>query len=190
MGDRLIAQGLAGDAGAHPGQGVAPFLGDRFAAIVAFFGAVARRRQRAGAQDRILHRIVDLVLHRAIARPSAGHVSLQLPSCEARSAAAIQRLQRFSGLLRSARNDGYFFSGCGGATYGLNAPPGTAEATGLSKPSLLTAETPNTQSSTRMCGRIARQLDGFGRIFPAASLLGALSPTNTQLSEIILLSAH
>ena len=42
----------------------------------------------------------------------------------------------------------------GGATYGLNAPPGTAEAIGLSKPSLLTDETPNTQSSTRMCLRV------------------------------------
>jgi len=47
-----------------------------------------------------------------------------------------------------------FFSA--GATYGLNAPPGTAEATGLSKPSLLTEETPNTQSSTRMCGSFAK----------------------------------
>src|SRR4051794_33140977 len=43
----------------------------------------------------------------------------------------------------------YFFVLGGGATYGLNAPPGTAEATGLSNPSLLTDETPNTQSSTR-----------------------------------------
>ena len=37
-----------------------------------------------------------------------------------------------------------------GATHGLNAPPGTAEATGLSKPSFDTEDTPNTQSSTRM----------------------------------------
>ena len=36
------------------------------------------------------------------------------------------------------------------ATYGLNAPPGTAEATGLSLPSAATEETPNVQSSTRM----------------------------------------
>ena len=40
--------------------------------------------------------------------------------------------------------------GGGGGTYGLNAPPGTAEATGLSEPSAATEETPNTQSSTRM----------------------------------------
>ena len=49
---------------------------------------------------------------------------------------------------------GYFFSSAGtGATHGLNAPPGTAEATGLSNPSALTDDTPNTQSSTRMCGK-------------------------------------
>src|SRR4029079_17859351 len=44
----------------------------------------------------------------------------------------------------------------GGATYGLNAPPGNAEATALSKPSLLTEETPKTQSSTRMWGRLTQ----------------------------------
>jgi hypothetical protein len=33
---------------------------------------------------------------------------------------------------------------------GLERAAGTAEATGLSNPSLLTDETPNTQSSTRM----------------------------------------
>src|SRR5688500_11945696 len=42
----------------------------------------------------------------------------------------------------------------GGFTHGLNAPPGTAEATGLSKLSALTEETPNTQSSTRMPSRM------------------------------------
>jgi hypothetical protein len=53
-----------------------------------------------------------------------------------------------------------------GATYGLNAPPGTADATGLSKPSLLTDETPNTQSSTRMWGSSTMA-------FPFAQLLSA-----------------
>jgi hypothetical protein len=47
----------------------------------------------------------------------------------------------------------------GGATNGLNAPPGTAAATGLSKPSLLTDETPNTQSSTRTLPRTIVQGD-------------------------------
>jgi hypothetical protein len=41
----------------------------------------------------------------------------------------------------------------GGATYGLKAPPGTADATGLANPFEATDATPNTQSSTRMCGR-------------------------------------
>src|SRR5258708_35015255 len=53
-------------------------------------------------------------------------------------------------MLRFARNGGYSVSVDGGAPYGLNAPPGTAEATELSKPSLLTDETPNIQSSTRI----------------------------------------
>src|SRR3954453_22977072 len=48
--------------------------------------------------------------------------------------------------------------GFGGATYRRNAPPGTAEATGLSNPSLLTDETPNTQSSTWMWGSKVLQL--------------------------------
>src|SRR4051794_25521053 len=60
----------------------------------------------------------------------------------------------------------YFFVLGGGATYGLNAPPGTADATGLSNPSLLTDETPNTQSSTRMWGR-------FTMAFPFAQELSA-----------------
>src|SRR4051794_26004383 len=75
MGHRFVAFGLAGDAGADAGQGLAPLLGDELAAIVAFLGALARRRQSTGAQDRVLHRIVDLVLHRAVACPPASHQS-------------------------------------------------------------------------------------------------------------------
>src|SRR3954453_22652290 len=58
--------------------------------------------------------------------------------------------------------------GFGGATYGLNAPPGTAEATGLSNPSLLTDETPNTQSSTRMWGSFAPQIVPSGAVLVVA----------------------
>lgn len=47
----------------------------------------------------------------------------------------------------------YFFSSTG-FTQGLKAPPGTAEATGLSKP-FFPDVTPNTQSSTRTCSRTA-----------------------------------
>ena len=48
------------------------------------------------------------------------------------------------------KGEGIYFPSSTGFTQGLKAPPGTAEATGLSKSSLLTDETPNTQSSTRM----------------------------------------
>jgi hypothetical protein len=71
----LVAFGLASDAGANARERVAALLRDRLAAIVAFESAVALRRQGTGAKDRILHRVVDLVLNRAVARPSAGHDS-------------------------------------------------------------------------------------------------------------------
>src|SRR5690242_4780398 len=71
-----------------------------------------------------------------------------------------RRTARFNEM--DPQGDGQRFFG-GGATYGLNAPPGTAEATGLSNPSLLTEETPNTQSSRRTCGKLTqlRQVPSF-----------------------------
>ena len=77
--NRLVARRLAGNAGADARKRLAPLLRDGLAAIVAFLGAFARRRQSTGAQDRILHRVVDLVLNRAIARPSTGHLLSFLP---------------------------------------------------------------------------------------------------------------
>src|SRR5437868_6245067 len=74
--DALIALRLAGDAGAHARQRLAPLLRDRLAAIVAFLGALALGRQRAGAQHGVFHRVLDLLFDRAVARPSAGHVAL------------------------------------------------------------------------------------------------------------------
>src|SRR6187549_2535413 len=67
-----------------------------------------------------------------------------------------------------------------GFTYGLNAPPGTAEATGLSKPSSLTDETPSTQSSTRTERRTCLMVSGVfgdptGRIGAGAVLYSPLS---------------
>ena len=50
--DRLVALRLAGDAGAHARQRLAPLLRDRLAAVVAFLGALARAasaRGRAGS---------------------------------------------------------------------------------------------------------------------------------------------
>jgi len=43
--------------------------------------------------------------------------------------------------------------GAGGGN-GLNIPPGTADATGLSDPSAATEDAPNTQSSTRTWGNL------------------------------------
>src|SRR4051794_41520445 len=74
MDNPLVAHGLAGDAGANAGQRIAALLRDRLAAIVAFLGALTMRRQSAGAQNGVLHRILDLLLDRPVARPSAGHV--------------------------------------------------------------------------------------------------------------------
>src|SRR5579884_1003433 len=62
MNHRFVPLRLAGDAGADAGKRLAPFLGDRPAAIVAFLRALALRSQRPRAKDRVLHRIVDLAL--------------------------------------------------------------------------------------------------------------------------------
>jgi hypothetical protein len=68
-----VALALARDAPSHPGEDVAALLRDRLAAVVAMGGAFARRRFGAGALHGILHRVFDLVLHRAVARPAASH---------------------------------------------------------------------------------------------------------------------
>src|SRR4051812_2463509 len=73
MGHRLVAHRLAGDTGAYSGQRFAPLLRDRLAAIIAFLRTLAVGRQCAGAENGLLHRILDLLLDRAVARPSAGH---------------------------------------------------------------------------------------------------------------------
>src|SRR5690606_36144311 len=63
---RGIAGTLAGDAGAYAGERAAPRFGDAFAALVAMLGAVSAWRLGAGAQHRVLDRVVDLILHRAV----------------------------------------------------------------------------------------------------------------------------
>src|SRR3954452_13873325 len=78
----------------------------------------------------------------------------------------------------------YFFGG--GATYGLNAPPGTAEATGLSNRSLLTDDTPNTQSSTRMCGRTTSQPAMASATLP----LGSWAALKFAGQRILRLNSH
>src|SRR3954468_15156943 len=63
-----------------------------------------------------------------LGRPAERFFSISHRHCEEHSDEAIQLRRGSPGLLRFARNDGYFFAAVGGATYGLNAPPGTAEA--------------------------------------------------------------
>src|SRR5690606_24686666 len=76
---RGVAGALAGDAGAHSGERAAPRLGNALAAIVAMLGALPERRFGPGAQHRVLDRVIDLVLHRAVARPAACHRVNLLP---------------------------------------------------------------------------------------------------------------
>src|SRR5918997_6861229 len=73
-GDRpRIAFRLALDAGPDAGHRLPPALGDGRAAIVAFAGAFAARHAEPGQLDRVLDRVVDLILHRAVPRPAASH---------------------------------------------------------------------------------------------------------------------
>jgi hypothetical protein len=71
--DCRVARRLTGYAGPRAGQSKTPALRNPLAAILAIVGTFARRHPCAGAEHGILHRIVDLILHRAIARPTAGH---------------------------------------------------------------------------------------------------------------------
>ena len=80
MYDKPVTFGLTGYASPDSGKGFASLIRNRLAAIVAFLGAFAMRSKRAGTKDRVLHRIVDLVLNRAVARPSTGHEPSFLPS--------------------------------------------------------------------------------------------------------------
>ena len=76
-----VALRLAGDAGAHARQGLAAALGDRLAAIVAIGRRSRPPASAPGAEHRVLDGVVDLVLHRAVARPAAGHGGLFLVVC-------------------------------------------------------------------------------------------------------------
>lgn len=75
-----VAAGLAGDAGPGAGHGEAALGGDLLAAFDAMRLALAGRRRRRKPRPRrqhgVLHRILDLILHRAIARPAACHWGL------------------------------------------------------------------------------------------------------------------
>ena len=75
-GKRPVAATLTRHAGSHSRQRPPPAFGDVVAAECT--EQFTRSAWHAGAcgQDRISHRIVDLILHRAIARPTASHLLL------------------------------------------------------------------------------------------------------------------
>src|SRR5690606_8599026 len=68
-----LAGFLAGAAQAHARHRLAPRLGDRRGAFLAARAAGTLRQLAARALDPVLHGRVDLILHRAVARPARGH---------------------------------------------------------------------------------------------------------------------
>src|SRR5690606_11306454 len=78
--DLRVPARLAGDAGPHAGNRLAAPFGDVLAAFLAMDRALSARQPRARREHRVLHGIVDLVLNRAVARPSAGHFRFHLSS--------------------------------------------------------------------------------------------------------------
>ena len=70
---RRVAHRLTRHAGPRAGQGKAPALGNALAAVLAIIGTFTGRHPRAGAEHGVLDRVVNLVLHRPIGRPTAGH---------------------------------------------------------------------------------------------------------------------
>src|SRR6478736_9859848 len=68
--------GLTRNACTHAGQGLAARRGDRLAAFVAELRAFAGGHVGPRGEHRVLHRVVDLVLHRAVARPASGHFAI------------------------------------------------------------------------------------------------------------------
>lgn len=71
MNDLLVADRLAGHASARSRQCLPPLLRDQLSAVVRSF---ARFQASPYRLDSIPDRVVNLVLRRAVARPSAGHI--------------------------------------------------------------------------------------------------------------------
>ena len=105
MHDRLVALGLARDAGPHAGQRLAPLLRDRLAAIVAFLGALALRASahgRAGPRPSPCRRSGPEPRRRAsIRRPC---ISSTIVIADVSAGIPLQRCKEAG----PARNDGYF----------------------------------------------------------------------------------
>jgi hypothetical protein len=80
MGGFTILRRLTGDAFLHAGYCLAASFGNFCVAFFAMRFAFARGHFRPGAQDRVFHRVVDLILHRAVRCPSVRH-SLTILRC-------------------------------------------------------------------------------------------------------------
>lgn len=74
----LFAYGLTGDAGPRADQRHSASQRDRLAAFLAFFESNTRRHTRSRSRQSIPHAILDLILNRALRRPSTCHVPLSL----------------------------------------------------------------------------------------------------------------
>lgn len=74
MYDSFIALRLARYAGTCAGKCLAPTSRDGFAAVFAVVEPLAGRQPQACAADRVTYGIINLILHRTIARPSTGHI--------------------------------------------------------------------------------------------------------------------
>lgn len=88
MDDSFITSPLAGYAGTCAWQCLAPTSWDGFPTVFAMLEALASWHPRAGAADRITYSVINLILYRAIARPSSGHNrfhSFSLPDVGTRS---------------------------------------------------------------------------------------------------------
>ncbi|EIZ77952.1 hypothetical protein WSK_3428 [Novosphingobium sp. Rr 2-17] len=72
--DSFIALPLAGYAGARTRQCLTPTCGDGLATVFTMLKALASWHPPTGAADRVTYSVINLILHRAIARPSTGHI--------------------------------------------------------------------------------------------------------------------
>ena len=76
----VVMRLLAVDTQARARHRLAPRLGDRCVALLALHAARPARQPAACTLDRVLHRCIDLVLHRAVAGPSGRHGLLLIQS--------------------------------------------------------------------------------------------------------------
>tara|TARA_R110001606_G_scaffold105716_1_gene229999 strand:+ start:35091 stop:35633 length:543 start_codon:yes stop_codon:yes gene_type:complete len=77
-----IANGLTDNTGSCAGQGAAARIRDFVTAFGAIFGGVSGRHIGSSAFHCVRNRVVDLILYRAIARPTACHRKLQFFSID------------------------------------------------------------------------------------------------------------